>query len=333
MKFEKDFFKDECIDGFMVGSRMKRYWAASIETLEEIDKVCRKHNIVWYADWGTLLGTIRHKGFIPWDDDIDIAMKRADYERFLKIAEQELPKHYIVCDSDSEKYWVNNAAVVSNWDESSYALLEKNRLIKYHGCPFSISIDVFALDYMYEEEEKEKVRDELLMEIWYAIAAIDTKKDEEQIKQRIQTLEMATQMNFSQFLSDYENLKRQLRHVADTVMQICTEEDSEELTELRWLLVGEYETARFKKEWYEEVIYMPFNGFQMPVPREYDKILKGMYGDYMTPVQGTACHDYPKFKGMVDIFEQWRKETGEKRTIEQIVTDLTGEDGQDDSEK
>ena len=97
------------------------------------------------------------------------------------------------------------------------------------------------------------------------------------------------------------------------------------MAELRWLYVGECTGAHFKKEWYDDIIYMPFNGFQMPVPKEYDKILKGIYGDYMTPVRGTASHSYPKFKSQVEIFEQWREKAGETRTVEKIVQDLIGE--------
>ena len=59
--------------------------------MEVVAEICNRHNIQYFADYGTLLGAVRHKGFIPWDDDIDISMFRSDYERFLKIAPAELP--------------------------------------------------------------------------------------------------------------------------------------------------------------------------------------------------------------------------------------------------
>ncbi|MER8322390.1 LicD family protein, partial [Acinetobacter baumannii] len=59
-------------------------------------RVCTKHNIQYFAEWGTLLGTVRHGGYIPWDDDMDISMKREDYNRFLKYAVQDLPREYEV---------------------------------------------------------------------------------------------------------------------------------------------------------------------------------------------------------------------------------------------
>lgn len=75
---------------------MKHVWAAEIEILLEVIKICERHGLTYYADWGTLLGAVRHEGFIPWDDDIDLAMMRPDFERL----EQLLAKH----DNWLEKY-------------------------------------------------------------------------------------------------------------------------------------------------------------------------------------------------------------------------------------
>ena len=86
MEFSKEYFWDEVRDGFYVSGIMKRSLAAQMEVLGEIDKVCKRHNIRWFADCGTLLGAVRHGGVIPWDDDVDIVMRRRDYIEFLKVA-------------------------------------------------------------------------------------------------------------------------------------------------------------------------------------------------------------------------------------------------------
>ena len=85
MEFKPDFFKGEIRDGFYIEPMMKCAWAVQMDVLEDIQKLCRANNIQYFADGGTLLGTIRHQGYIPWDDDIDIAVLRKDYDRLIEI--------------------------------------------------------------------------------------------------------------------------------------------------------------------------------------------------------------------------------------------------------
>lgn len=72
--------------------QLRRCQLKQLSILEEIDRICKKHHIDYWLDGGTLLGAVRHGGFIPWDDDIDIAMRKEDMERFINVAPQELPK-------------------------------------------------------------------------------------------------------------------------------------------------------------------------------------------------------------------------------------------------
>ena len=107
MEFTVDFFKDEVRHGFYIPTAIKQAWAAELSVLSEIDKVCRKHDIKYFADWGTLLGTVRHGGFIPWDDDLDICMMRKDYQKFLAIAKAELPEEFDIYNfKTKEDHWL-----------------------------------------------------------------------------------------------------------------------------------------------------------------------------------------------------------------------------------
>jgi lipopolysaccharide cholinephosphotransferase len=75
------------------GTMLRKVQLRLLDILVEIDKICRKHDIKYWIDFGTLLGAVRHRGFIPWDDDIDVTMPTEDYHHFLEIAPKELPDH------------------------------------------------------------------------------------------------------------------------------------------------------------------------------------------------------------------------------------------------
>lgn len=74
-----------------------------LEILQEIHKICVENNLTYWLEAGTLLGAVRHKGFIPWDDDSDVSMPRADYEKFLKIAQKKLPEDMFLQTQDTDK--------------------------------------------------------------------------------------------------------------------------------------------------------------------------------------------------------------------------------------
>ena len=74
-----------------MGYDLKKVHEAELEILKEIDRICRKYNIKYALDSGTLLGAVRHQGFIPWDDDADVSMTRKNYEAFVRAAKKELP--------------------------------------------------------------------------------------------------------------------------------------------------------------------------------------------------------------------------------------------------
>ena len=120
-----------------------------IELLDEFDKICKKHNLKYSLMSGTVLGAIRHSGFIPWDDDIDVGMLRSDYEKFLKIAHEELDsKYYLDCFEYNPKYHLGFAKIKKNntiFDEESSHHLDNHK---------GIFLDIFPIDNAYDNTKK-----------------------------------------------------------------------------------------------------------------------------------------------------------------------------------
>lgn len=86
------------------GTQLRKAQLRMLEVLTEVDKICRKHDIQYWIDFGTLLGAVRHKGFIPWDDDVDICVYEKDYKRLREVLIEELPAKYIFQDTTTDKY-------------------------------------------------------------------------------------------------------------------------------------------------------------------------------------------------------------------------------------
>lgn len=114
-----------------------------LEILKKVKIICIKHNIKYWLAAGTLLGCVRSKGFIPWDDDLDIAMLREDYDKFCKIAPKELPKDYFFQTKATDKHYPHNFAKIR---KNGTLIIEKGEKYpeKYHQGVF---IDVFPFDY------------------------------------------------------------------------------------------------------------------------------------------------------------------------------------------
>lgn len=299
--FDEKFFEGEWRSDFYVQSEMKRVWAAQIEILMEIDRICRKHGIRYFADSGTLLGVIRHKGFIPWDDDIDIAMKRADYMRFRAIVEDELIPDCIVWDVDNES-WSQGFMRISNYGRelNEYGLPSINdRMKRFHGCPYVVGIDIFPLDNLPEDEAERSVMYEMLrtIQLCYQFWGEDAERQE-----RAENLLMRLEKQFGMSFDKSKNIKPQLLQLFDRISSLYTEDECSELA-ITWFWTINDQWA-LEKSWYDKSIPGIFENIILPMPAEYDAVLRTYYGEYMTPVRDSAYHDYPFYKGQKEMLEK-----------------------------
>lgn len=297
LQFEEDFFKTENREGFVVNEVMKRTWAAQLEVLQEIDRVCRKHSITWYAYFGTLLGSVRHKGFIPWDDDLDIAMKKDDYIKFLQVAKTELPEKYCVLNIYTEEDYRNPFTRITN--EHGMNLSQKH-VDDYHGCPFVVGVDIFPLYYIPRDSGERQILDALLQTITAATSYAE-KGNIEGLKECLTILKTATGYQFT----EGKSIQTHLLILFDMVGRMYGEHESDEMT-----IFGKYirNGYRLRKEWMEECIQLPFENIMVNAPKEYNEILEGLFPNYMTPKR-YMTHGYPFYKeqlwGIRNYVEEW----------------------------
>lgn len=293
--FEEKFFEAEYREGFYIEGMMKRAWAAQMEMLMRIDEVCRKYNIEYFADWGTLLGAVRHKGFIPWDDDIDIAMKRSELNRFLAIAEKELPKGYLLLNVQKEPAYKQLFTRVVNRRQISF---EEADLKMNHGCPYVIGIDMFPLDHMPDDPMEAEAHRQMLE----ALILLADRCDEagKELEIQIKSIEEMCGVIFDRA----HNLRNQILILADRVAQLYNKENTEQLTLMPyWVTKPSFSV---KKEWYEERVWLPFENILLPAPRFYEKALTAMYGNWQKPIRNMQDHEYPFYKGQQKILEERR---------------------------
>ena len=297
--FEESYFQGEYREGFYIENMMKRTWAAQIDVLENVAKVCEKYGLRYFADSGTLLGAVRHKGYIPWDDDIDIVMFREDYEKLVAIASKELPEGYQVYDARMSDSWSGAISRIVNGAEVGYANPE--RMKKCHGCPYIVGIDIFVFDSLPEEKEVEELLMDIMVSLWLIKCEVIGKE----------TIDKATEQRLSYIeelcgvkLERGKKLANEILNLTDTLCCIYNKEDSEEVSCLYWYMGHRY--YRFKREWYKDNVMMPFENIMISVPVGYDEILKVAYGqDYMVPRNKRGGHDYPHYRSQQEQWEQY----------------------------
>lgn len=266
--FPREFFYDEVRNGFLVSEMMKRFWAAQLIVLNEIDKVCRRHNINWFADMGTLIGAVRHHGYIPWDDDLDISMLRDDYEMFLRYAQNELPKGYMVLDVNSNPEYDVALGRVTNGPSINTA---SSHMSAFAGCPYVVGVDIFPIDKIFPDSFREETRKNRAKEIY----------NREGRYSKMSVHEAAL--------------------LYDKVCRECTEASTEAAYMYPWIMAGK---MNWDIEGFRDITTTAFENISIKIPRRYDELLTKEYGDYMTIKKGGGMHDYPVYHVQEELLRE-----------------------------
>ena len=146
---DKEYIVDVKKLFYKVSPKREKVWKIELDILMELDRICRKYDLRYFLDSGTLLGAVRHKGFIPWDDDIDLTMPRKDYDRLIEIASQELKSPYYLQHITTDPKYPGLHVKIRNTDTTaiikSWLFTDVNQ---------GIFIDIFPLEGLPNDPEK-----------------------------------------------------------------------------------------------------------------------------------------------------------------------------------
>ncbi|SDW21384.1 lipopolysaccharide cholinephosphotransferase [Lachnospiraceae bacterium KHCPX20] len=320
MTFDADFFKDEEREGFLVPSLMKKTWAAELKTLQALLDFCRQHDLRIYADFGTLLGAIRHKGFIPWDDDLDLSMPRKDYMKLIELADT-FPAPYRIKSIYTMERFSQFHIVLSNSKRERFTYAPE--LIRdFYGCPFFIGIDITPMDYIPRDPQIRRMQ-QILYKIGYQLST-DLSRDyirieDGKITEGAHAFSSPSQSidspeEFQRLLQSFEKytvatlpldgqLQKNVMLLTDRIAMRFGPQDGDEINYYARMAYWEDATPSIRPASLEdEFLSVPFENLMIPVPKDYEKLLSLQYGpDWRTPVREESLHDYPFYRTQLEL--------------------------------
>lgn len=272
-------------------SSRKEHQKAMLELLEAFAGVCERNDIPYMLYAGTLLGAVRHRGFIPWDDDIDVIMARRDYERFLQAAARSLdPQRYFV-QGEYSPHW---PMFFSKLRLCNTACMEKY-VPKDPEMHQGVFMDIFPYDNLSDGELPGKIQfwaskiviARGLQQRGYATADILKK-----MAMAVSTLMPCAKLHG--FVINREQTRTKRVHTF-------------------FAAASSYRKNVFPREWFEETVLLPFEGRTYPVSAHYHELLTALYGDYMTPPD-MAVRAVKEHNLLVDVFRPYTDYIGYQKT-------------------
>ena len=265
----KSFFEEEVRCDFLVTEKRKKVWAIEIELFLKLFEVCQKYHLKVWGDGGTLLGAVRHNGFIPWDDDLDVVMPREDYNKLMEIGPHEF----------KEPFFLQNPHTDPNYGYSFAKLRNSNttcmpRVFQKAGFNHGIHIDICPLDAITMDTFERNNA---------AIVECIMRNSSFMKRNSVELLDERQFENYQKYQTDSPSREY------DTIQSIASNPDYKNSEFVANCMVTFPKTSSriWKAVWYETTKMHQFETIEIPVPGDTEHRLQTQYGDYrqLPPVE------------------------------------------------
>ena len=270
LEVNPDFLKEEWRSDHFVSAKTKEIWAVQIDLLMKLDKVCKLHGLNYCVGAGTLLGAVRHGGYIPWDDDIDVYMLREDYDQLMSLAD-EFQDPYFLQSSLTEKNLLRTYSRLRNGNTTGTTKVDSLRDINK-----GLFIDIFPLDGVSDNriiDRIQTIKNFFMVRVYncYNAAKLDSGKNSGKIGKKLRFQALLGKLFVPSKMLAYRIYEANIKRCSASGTKMWGNRT------IRF----DCPKSRRPLEDYRDLIYLPFEFVEVPAPRNYDSILRQQYGDYM----------------------------------------------------
>lgn len=249
----------------------------TLKIIKVIDSICKKENLKYTLFYGSLIGAVRHKGFIPWDDDLDIAMPRPDYDK--------LEKYFLANEKELSPYKLFSYKTVDNYPFMINRIC--NTDFDYRGenevyCGMGTFVDIYPIDGWGDGSDRRLGgASHIYSSMYYMKSRLHFERDNGFIKNSVK--------HILDFISHFYSLKT-LRNK----LLKCAAHYNYETSDKVACIVWDGQKTPLDKKIFEDVVRVPFEDTELLIPKKYDEILRHYYGDYMQlpPENERVGHHY-----------------------------------------
>lgn len=266
--------------------------AVLLEMLQVIDQFCLEHQLRYYVACGSMLGALRNGGLIPWDDDADVLMPREDYDKFVELAEREMPPEYFMQSYRTERWYRHPFAKLRK--NGTTCIVANHKHLKMHQGVF---IDIFPYEGVPENAFKAGIM-RRGAQILDGLSAFSSAKLNGPLR-AMRPIQAVWKLIFSPAFFNY---------LCNVLMRMMNDMNSQ------WLALNcyrlndaEYERNKVKRAWLEPARRISIDGVSLLVPHEAEACLRQLYGDWQSLPPPECRHPIHSAGGVIDIHKDYRE--------------------------